>query len=123
MAGVVGLGGVFYKAADQAAVKDWYSRVLGVEFSKWGGAKFAHPQIGVTQVALFAADSGYMLPSDLPFMINLIVDDLDGVLKGVEAAGEKPLGREDHEYGKFAWLMDPAGVKIELWEPAGPNPV
>ena len=51
MAAVVGLGGIFYKAADQAAVKDWYARVLGVKFTDWGGAMFPHPKIGKTQVA------------------------------------------------------------------------
>ena len=123
MAAVVGLGGVFYKAADQAAVKDWYHRVLGVKFTDWGGAMFKHPSIGKTQVALFAADTDYLKPSTQPFMINLIVDDLDGLLAAAEAAGEKPGGRQEHEFGKFAWFVDPAGVKIELWEPVGPSGV
>jgi predicted enzyme related to lactoylglutathione lyase len=118
MAKVLGIGGVFFKAADKAAVRDWYSRVLGVEFSQWGGAKFEHPTVGSINLTPFAADTDHFKPSDQPFMINLIVDDLDGVLAHAQAAGETPLGREDHgEYGKFAWLMDPAGVKVELWQP------
>ena len=119
MAAVVGLGGVFYKAADKAKVKDWYDRVLGVTFTDWGGAMFEHPKAGCTQVTPFAADTDHFAPSRLPFMINLIVDDLDGVLARAEAAGGNPQGRQDYEgMGKFAWLMDPDGVKIELWEPA-----
>ena len=119
MAAVIGLGGIFYKAADQAAEKDWYSRVLGVKFTEWGGAMFEHPKVGVTQVTLFEADTDHFKPSEQPFMINLIVDDLDGLLAAAAAAGETPLSREDHEgYGKFAWFMDPAGVKLELWQPA-----
>ena len=119
MAAVVGLGGVFYKAADQAAVKDWYQRVLGVQFSDWGGAKFEHPKAGATLVSLFKPESDKFSPSTLPFMINLIVDDLDGLIAKAAAAGETPLGREAHDgFGKFAWFVDPAGVKLELWEPA-----
>jgi predicted enzyme related to lactoylglutathione lyase len=123
MAKVLGLGGIFYKTADGDEVKAWYKRVLGVDFTQWGGAMFPHPQTGFTQLTTFAADTGYFKPSVLPFMINLIVDDLDGVLASAEAAGEKPLGREDHEYGNFAWFMDPAGVKVELWQPKGQSPV
>ncbi|HWE47382.1 MAG TPA: VOC family protein [Caulobacteraceae bacterium] len=119
MAAVVGLGGVFYKAADKGAVRDWYDRVLGVKFTDWGGAMFEHPKAGCTQVTPFAADTDHFKPSTQPFMINLIVDDLDGLLARAEAAGAAPLGREEHEgFGKFAWLLDPDGIKIELWQPA-----
>jgi predicted enzyme related to lactoylglutathione lyase len=117
MAAVVGLGGIFFKAADKKAVRDWYERVLGVKFSDWGGAMFEHPDIGVCQIALFSEDTDHFKPSNQPFMINLIVDDLDGLLAQAEAAGETPLGRQGDEYGKFAWFLDPAGVKVELWQP------
>src|SRR5690348_10758901 len=107
MAKVLGLGGVFFKAQDTKALKAWYAKVLGVEFAQWGSATFAHPSVGVTNLATFAADTQYFAPSTRDFMINLIVDDLDGVLAMAAAAGETPLGREAHDYGKFAWLMDP----------------
>jgi predicted enzyme related to lactoylglutathione lyase len=123
MAQVLGIGGVFFKAADPGAVRDWYQRVLGLEFTEWGSAMFKAPEIGVQQISAFGADSDYFAPSTLPFMINLIVDDLDGVLARAAEAGETPTGREDHEYGAFAWLIDPAGVKVELWQPKGPSPV
>jgi predicted enzyme related to lactoylglutathione lyase len=118
MAKVLGLGGLFYKAADKVAVRDWYKRVLGVDFGEWGVAIFEHPEVGCTNITVFAPDSDKFKPSTQPFMVNLIVDDLDGVLAKASAAGEQPLSREDGDFGKFAWLMDPAGVKIELWQPA-----
>ena len=122
MGQVVGIGGVFFQAADVEATRDWYSKVLGLEFSEWGSAMFPHPEIGMQQIATFG-EAGSFAPSTQAFMINLIVDDLDEVLAHAAAAGETPLGREDHDYGGFAWLMDPDGVKIELWQPKGPSPV
>ena len=118
MAKVLGLGGVFFKAEDPAAVGAWYARVLGFAVSDWGGAIFKHPAIGGTNWAPFAADTRYFEPSAAPFMINFIVDDLDGVLAKAAAEGVEPTGRQDEEVGRFAWLIDPAGVKIELWQPS-----
>ena len=122
MAKVVGLGGVFIKAADMAAWRAWYRDVLGVGFEDFGGAVFRHPDAGFTTLAPFAADTDYFQPSSQPFMINLIVEDIDGVLAAARAAGVEPVGRQDEDYGRFAWLIDPAGVKVELWEPLGPSP-
>jgi predicted enzyme related to lactoylglutathione lyase len=122
MAKVLGIGGVFFKAQDPQVVRDWYARVLGFEISKWGGAKFAHPAAGSTNWSVFPADSDYYAPSTAPFMINYIVDDLDGVLARAKAEGAEPVGEPtSDDYGKFAWLLDPAGVKIELWQPP-PDP-
>lgn len=119
MAKVLGLGGVFFKAEDPQAVRDWYARVLGFDIHSWGGAVFKHPRTTTTNWALFGADSQYFAPSTAPFMINFIVDDIDGVLAKAAAEGVEPQGRQDEDgMGRFAWLMDPAGVKIELWEPA-----
>jgi predicted enzyme related to lactoylglutathione lyase len=118
VAKVLGLGGVFFKAADPAAVGAWYARVLGFEISDWGGAMFEHPKAGGTNWSPFAADTDYFAPSTASFMINFIVDDLEGVLARAAAEGVEPTGRQDDEaMGGFAWLIDPAGVKIELWEP------
>jgi predicted enzyme related to lactoylglutathione lyase len=117
MASVLGVGGVFIKTADVEAWKAWYARVLGVTLKPFGGAVFPHPEVGQTLISVFPADSDYFSPSPHGLMINLIVDDLDGVLAQAAAAGEKPLWREDSEYGCFAHLMDPAGVKVELWQP------
>lgn len=118
MAKVLGLGGVFFKAQDPAAVRAWYARVLGFEVSDWGGAVFKHPKVGAANWSPFGADTRYFEPSDAPFMVNFIVDDLDGVLAKAAAEGVEPTGRQDEDMGRFAWLIDPAGVKIELWEPS-----
>ena len=119
MAKVLGVGGVFFKAADPGAVRDWYARVLGFEVHDWGGATFPYPDRGYTVWSPFEADTSYFDPSPHAFMINLVVDDLDGVLERARAAGEEPLGTDDSDpNGRFGWLLDPAGVKVELWEPA-----
>jgi len=119
MAQVLGIGGVFFKAAERQAVLDWYARVLGLEVTKWGGVMFAPRSDSATQQwSVHDATTDYYDPSTQPFMINFVVDDMDGVLARVRAAGVEPLGAEDGEYGRFAWLLDPAGVKIELWQAA-----
>jgi predicted enzyme related to lactoylglutathione lyase len=119
MAKVLGVGGVFFKAADPKAVNAWYARVLGFEISDWGGATWPHPALGQSTWNAFSADSDYFAPSTAPFMVNFVVDDLDGVLAKARSEGVEPVGEPMTEvYGKFGWLMDPAGVKIELWEPA-----
>jgi len=119
MASVVGLGGVFLKVGDEATWRDWYMKALGVQFAKFGGAVFKHPAKGVTQISPFAANTDYFKPSTAPFMINLIVEDIDGLVAQAEAHGAPCLGRQDDAtYGRFAWFMDPAGIKVELWEPA-----
>lgn len=117
MAKVLGLGVVFVKAADPDAWRAWYRDVLGVRFEDYGAATFPHPDRGLATLSPFPPDTDYFQPSSAPFMINLIVDDLDGVLARARAAGAEPLGRQDESYGAFAWLIDPAGVKVELWQP------
>lgn len=117
MARVLGIGGVFFKAVDPKALCEWYARVLGFDIAQWGGARFAHPQAGYTVWSPFKADTSYFDPSPYAFMINLIVDDLDGLLARAKAEGVEPLGREEDAQGRFAWMLDPAGVKLELWEP------
>lgn len=118
MAKVLGLGGIFFKAEDPQALRDWYARVLGLDIHSWGGAVFDQPK-GATTWSPFAADTQYFAPSAATFMINFIVDDIDGLLAKAAAEGVEPLGRQDEGgMGRFAWLLDPAGVKIELWQPA-----
>ena len=119
MAKVVGIGGIFFKAQDREALRDWYRKVLGFEITEWGGATFPTKAGGLQVWSPFAADTDHFAPSRQPFMINLAVDDLDGLLAQVRKAGVEPLGSEDHgEMGRFAWIVDPAGIKLELWQPA-----
>lgn len=119
MAKVLGVGGVFFKAADPKSVVDWYARVLGFEIaSDFPGVAFPPLSRGVTVWSPFSADTQYMAPSELPFMVNFVVDDLDGVLARVTAEGVEIVKRDDEDaMGRFAWIMDPVGVKLELWEP------
>lgn len=123
MARVLGVGGVFYKSADPEALRTWYRTVLGLEIQDWGGVVFApeamagHPGAG-TVFSPFKADTDYFAPSTRDFMINLAVDDLDGVLAQCKAHGVEPVKLFPGEAnGRFAHIIDPAGVKIELWEP------
>ena len=119
MAKVLGVGGVFFKAADPAAVNGWYARVLGFEPATFGGVMFPPlPEGGVTTWSPFAADSDYFAPSTAPVMLNFVVDDLDGVLARVRAEGVEVLGTQDESYGRFAWIRDPDGLKLELWQAA-----
>lgn len=127
MARVIGIGGVFLQCADVEATKAWYARVLGMEPNDFGGFHFMHGDSARafgdgarTIFGLFGRDMDYFEPSTLPFMLNLMVDDLDGILDRVRAEGvEQVQQRQDYEYGRFAWVMDPDGRKLELWEPPG----
>ncbi len=117
MAQVLGIGGVFFKASDPQAVRDWYGRVLGFQFQTWGGVIWPRPASEEVNWTVHEAATDYYDPSTQPFMVNYIVDDLDGVLAKAKSEGVEPLGRQDDPYSRFAWLMDQVGVKIELWEP------
>ena len=121
---VVGIGGIFFKSKDPKALGAWYERHLGVTLEKYGGSKFPwrraddpeHKELTVWSP--FAEDTKYFEPSQSPFMINYIVDDLDAVLDALKAEGvtvdDK---RDDSPFGRFGWAMDPDGNRIELWEP------
>lgn len=114
---VTGLGGVFYVVSDPEATKAWYRDVLGVGGTY--GPQFAWADDTKTNpyslVSPFADDT-YFRPGKGSFMINLRVNDLDGFCEGLKEKGVEILDQVDEGYGKFAWLLDPDGVKIELWE-------
>ena len=117
--GVTGVGGFFFRANDPEALRAWYAEHLGVGTGPYG---MWDQHAGPTVFSPFKADTDYFGPSDLPFMINLRVDELDGIVADLEAKGIEILGRQDEDYGRFAWIMDPDGVKIELWQQRGPAP-
>ena len=123
MAKVSGLGGVFYKVADTEATKSWYRDTLGVggDYGAMFPFKNDDPE-GFTLLTPFEADSDYFAPSSERFMINLRVDDLDGMIADLAAKGIEILGRQDEDYGRFAWILDPDGVKVELWQQLGGAP-
>ena len=119
MAKVLGVGGVFFKAADTKALKEWYARVLGFELTPWGGVIFKPLPYGVTVWSPFPEKTTHFEPSHAPFSINYVVDDMAGILARVRKQGVEVLKEEEEpSQGKFAWIMDPAGVKVELWQPA-----
>lgn len=123
MAKVTGLGGIFYKVADTATTQKWYQETLGVG-GEWGAMfpfKGDDPE-GYTVLSPFKAETDYFAPSAEKFMINLRVDDLDGMIADLTAKGIEILGRQDEDYGKFAWIIDPDGVKIELFQQIGGAP-
>ncbi len=123
MARVTGLGGVFIKAKDPVALGEWYRDHLGVPYKKGQGAMLMwsdDPQNdgGMTIFSTFPETTKYFAPSASTFMLNFRVDDIDGLLAKLAAEGVTiDPKREDHEYGRFAWLVDPEGNKVELWEP------
>ena len=121
MGRVTGLGGVFFKAADPQRLYAWYEEHLGLKREP-GGVMFRwrdeqQDAPGMTVWALFKHDTAYFAPSPAPFMLNYRVDDLNAMLERLRAAGVQVEKREDSEYGRFAWVMDPEGNRVELWEP------
>jgi predicted enzyme related to lactoylglutathione lyase len=124
MAKVTGIGGVFFKAkSDDKELARWYAKHLGIPLEEWGGAVLKWPEDkandgGLTVWNLAASESQWFSPSTSPFMINYRVDDLGALLDQLRSAGVEILkGPESHENGHFAWIMDPDGNKLELWEP------
>ena len=124
MAKVTGVGGVFFKSTgDRAALAAWYQKNLGMPLEEFGGAILRWPadtaeDKGLTVWHVAGKDSKWFSPSESSFMINYRVDNLGELLDQLRAGGvEIVQGPESAEYGKFAWIMDQDGNKVELWEP------
>jgi predicted enzyme related to lactoylglutathione lyase len=124
MARITGIGGVFFKSRnDSTVLARWYQEHLGMSLEDFGGAIMKWPDdkaedLGLTVWHVAAKDSSWFSPSDAPFMINYRVDDLDEMIAQLRAGGVDIIqGPEFHENGKFAWILDPEGNKLELWEP------
>lgn len=121
---VTGIGGIFFKSKDPAALSAWYNAHLGIDVEEWGGAVFRwkgpdNPEgAGTTTWSPFAADTTYFAPGTAGFMINYRVEDLHALLAMLRAEGVQVDDKvEESEYGKFGWVLDPEGNKIELWQP------
>lgn len=118
---ITGLGGVFIKSKNPKALSAWYRDVLGIQLEPWGGALLRYdapdhpPQLVWSP---FPVNSDYFAPSTREVMLDFAVDDLDAFLAKLEAKGVTILKRDDKDpNGRFAWIVDPDGTKIELWEP------
>lgn len=121
---VTGIGGIFFKANDPVALGAWYRTHLGIDVQSWGGAAFdwadadGNPTAGTTAWNVTNAASAQFAPSTSSFMINYRVADLHALLEALRTEGCNVVGNaEESEYGKFGWVMDPEGNKVELWEP------
>ena len=124
MAKITGIGGVFLKSkGDGKSLAAWYQKHLGLTLEPFGGAILRWPDDkaddnGLTVWHTASSESKWFSPSESTFMINYRVDNLAELLEQLRAAGVATLqGPESHENGKFAWIMDPDGNKVELWEP------
>src|SRR5471032_3439871 len=117
---ITGVGGIFFKAKDPKALAAWYRDVLGLPLQSWGGAVLPydapqHPPALIWNV--LPASTTYLAPSTSGLMINYAVDDMDAFIARLNAKGVQVLKRNDDTTGRFAWLLDPEGNKIELWQP------
>jgi len=118
---VTGIGGVFFKAKDPKALAAWYRDALGLDVQAWGGAVLRADAPGHPPALAwnpFPASTTHFAPSTGDFMINYAVDDMDAIAARLKAKGVEIVKRvDDDPYGRFAWIMDPEGNKVELWEP------
>jgi len=118
MAQAVGVGGVFLRARDPKALSAWYAQHLGIPSLDGGTLAFDGPQAaGMTVFTHFPQDTRYFGEGNQQVMINFRVDDIDGLLQKLEAAGVRiDPKRDDQDYGRFAWIWDPEGNRVELWQ-------
>ena len=121
---VTGIGGIFFKAKDPKALQAWYKRHLGIDVLDWGGAVFpwtdaqGAPAAGTTVWSVSDGEGDYFAPGRSAFMVNYRVADLHALLDALRMEGCDVIDKTDEsEYGKFGWVMDPEGNKVELWEP------
>jgi len=122
---ITGVGGIFFKSKDPTALMAWYRDVLGIKLEAWGGAAMPYDAPGhppVVTVNAFDRKTDYMDPSTREFMLDFAVDDLSAFLDRLKAKGVTVLKRIDDPSGDFAWIVDPDGTKIELWQPKGKPP-
>ncbi|MGZ8255681.1 MAG: VOC family protein [Burkholderiaceae bacterium] len=115
---------MFFQARDPVALREWYRKHLGIAVEEWGGVAFrwtdsdGAPVAGTTIWTVAEAGGDYFAPSQSPFMINYRVADLHGLVAALRSEGCAVLDKiEESEYGKFGWVLDPEGNKVELWEP------
>ena len=118
---ITGVGGIFVRSKDPKALAAWYRDVLGIAMERFGGAMLRYDAPGHPPAVVwsgFKQDTAYFEPSTREFMIDFAVDDLDAFVARLKRHGVAILKRDDSDpSGSFAWIMDPDGTKIELWQP------
>jgi len=121
---VTGIGGIFMSAKNPKVLWDWYKQHLGINVQDWGGAAFTWTDSegnltkGTTIWSIGPADGDPFAPSKSTFMVNYRVENLAALLKVLREEGCNVIEKtEESEYGKFGWVMDPEGNKVELWQP------
>ena len=121
---VTGIGGVFFRSKNPEAIAKWYEEHLGISIGEDNSFSFEWKEVddpqetGYTVWAPFKHDTKYFDPSNSEFMVNYRVDNLEELIRQLGKEGVTIVGEiEAYEYGKFGWIMDPDGRKIELWEP------
>lgn len=120
---VIGIGGIFFKSKDSEAARNWYRQHLGIESESWGAIfewrrKENPDDETYTAWSVFKGDTKYFEPSQQGFMVNYQVEDLEELIQTLKIEGVEVIGEiEESEFGKFGWIIDPDGNKIELWEP------
>ena len=121
---VTGIGGIFFKANNPVALRAWYQKHLGIDVQDWGGAAFTwtdaadNPTTGMTVWSINSTDAECFASSQSTFVVNYRVEDLPALLQLLRAEGCNVLeNMADSEYGKFGWVIDPEGNKVELWQP------
>jgi len=123
---ILGIGGIFFKSANQKQTQEWYAKQLGLVDGGHGAMlpwreKDNPASEHVTVWNVFPGNTTYVEPSSASFMLNYIVDDMDALLDRMAKDGVRIVKREDASYGRFAWILDPDGNKIELWQPLNPS--
>ena len=121
---VTGIGGIFFRAKDAEGLREWYRKHLGIAVEDWGGTVFRwqspeNPSgAGTTTWSIFESDTKYFGPAAPSFMVNYRVADLRALLDALRAEGCAVEDKvEESEFGKFGWVTDPEGNRVELWEP------
>lgn len=121
---VTGIGGIFIKARDPKALQAWYKRHLGIDVQAWGGTAFrwtdaeGRPVAGTTVWSIGSAEGDAAATGAAPFVVNYRVADVRALLEALREEGCTVLDRfDDSEFGRFGWVIDPEGNKVELWEP------
>ena len=117
---VTGIGGVIVRSKNPKALSAWYRDVLGLEIEPWGGAKLSYAAPSHPSMAVWSPlpqNNDELTPSTRDFMLNLAVDDMDAYIARLTAKGVPILKRDQDDFGKYAWVLDPDGTKIEFWQP------